>query len=70
VVSVAEESRGAEHARRWIEQASRLHPDSWTIWRQAADLRAVGEASGEAFWQRVDALGNHPYYPPPDLAGP
>ncbi|MBV9755736.1 MAG: hypothetical protein JO047_01655 [Alphaproteobacteria bacterium] len=63
-------SARTEEATAQFEQASRLHPDSWTIWRQAADLRAVGEASGEAFWQRVDALGNHPYYPPPDLAGP
>ena len=42
---------------------------SWTIWRQAADLQAVGAASGEAFWQRVDALGERPYYPPADFSG-
>ena len=34
---------------------------------QAADLDEVGKASGEAFWQRVQALGARPYYPPPDL---
>ena len=39
-----------------------------TSWRQAADLDEVGKASGEAFWQRVQALGDRPYYPPPDLA--
>jgi hypothetical protein len=59
--------RGTEAAEHFAE-ASRLHPDSWTMWRQAADMRAVGEASGEAFWQRVQALGERPYYPPPDLA--
>ena len=56
-----------EEAATHFAEASRLHPESWTIWRQAADLRAVGEASGEAFWQRVDALGERPYYPAPDL---
>jgi hypothetical protein len=50
-----------------LAEASRLHPDSWNIWRQTADLDEVGKASGEAFWQRVQALGDRPYYPPPDL---
>src|SRR4051812_2546828 len=52
-----------------LAEASRLHPDSWNIWRQAADLAEVGKASGTAFWQRVEALGARPYYPPPDLPG-
>jgi hypothetical protein len=50
-----------------LAEASRLHPESWNIWRQAADLDEVGKASGEAFWQRVQALGERPYYPPPEL---
>jgi Flp pilus assembly protein TadD len=50
-----------------LAEASRLHPDSWNMWRQAADLDEVGKASGEAFWQRVQALGERPYYPPPEL---
>ncbi len=50
-----------------LAEASRLHPGSWNIWRQAADLDEVGKASGEAFWQRVQALGERPYYPPPEL---
>jgi hypothetical protein len=50
-----------------LAAASRLHPDSWNMWRQAADLDGVGKASGEAFWQRVEARGERPYYPPPDL---
>lgn len=57
------------HAAAQFAEASRLHPDSWTIWRQAADLQAAGGASGEGFWQRVDALGERPYYPEPDLSG-
>jgi hypothetical protein len=51
-----------------LAEASRLHPDSWTIWRQAAELEAPGKASGDAFWARVTALGSRPYYPPPDLS--
>ena len=50
-----------------LAEASRLHPESWNIWRQAADLDAVGKASGEAFWQRVQALGERAYYPAPEL---
>jgi hypothetical protein len=52
-----------------LAEASRLHPDSWSIWRQTADLDEVGKASGEAFWRRVQALGERPYYPPPNLTG-
>ena len=48
-------------------EASRLHPDSWNMWRQSADLEEVGRASGEGFWQRVQALGEKAYYPPADL---
>ena len=52
-----------------LAEASRLHPDSWNMWRQAADLQAVGNAGGPAFWARVQALGDKPYYAPPDLPG-
>jgi len=47
-----------------LAAASELYPDSWNMWRQAADLDEVGKASGEGFWQRVQALGERPYYPP------
>jgi AhpC/TSA family len=50
-------------------EASRLHPDSWTIWRQAAKKDATGLASGPAFWARVDALGDRPYYRRIDMKG-
>jgi hypothetical protein len=56
-------------ADRELAEASRLHPDSWSMWRQAADLVAVGNAGGPEFWARVQALGERPYYPPPDLPG-
>jgi hypothetical protein len=50
-------------------EASRLHPDSWTIWRQAATKDATGLAAGPAFWARVDALGDRPYHRPIDMKG-
>ena len=52
---------------RQMNTASALHPDSWSMWRQAADLEEVGKASGPGFWARVKALGSRPYYPPPRL---
>lgn len=58
--------RTAEGDRQMAE-ASRLHPESWSMWRQAADLDEVGKASGPEFWTRVQALGDKPYYPPPKL---
>jgi hypothetical protein len=59
----------AEEGDRHLAEASRLHPESWSLWRQAADLDEVGKASGPAFWARVHALGAKPYYPPPELPG-
>ena len=56
-------------AQRHLDEASRLHPDSWNIWRQAADLDEVGKASGPEFWARVQALGDRAYYQQPDLDG-
>jgi hypothetical protein len=37
------------------------------MWRQAAEKSASGLAVGDAFWRRVDALGDRPYYAPVDL---
>jgi hypothetical protein len=59
----------AEEGRRHLAEASRLHPESWNMWRQAADLDAVGNAAGPAFWARVQALGDKRYHQPPDLPG-
>jgi len=58
--------RAAEGDRQMAE-ASRLHPDAWSLWRQAADIDEVGKAAGPDFWKRVQALGDKPYYPPPKL---
>lgn len=57
----------ANEARAQFDTASRLHPDSWAIWRQHAERDARGLAAGPAFWARLDALGDKPYYPPADI---
>jgi hypothetical protein len=59
----------AEEGARHMAEASRLHPDSWCMWRQAADKTELGLAGGPDFWARVRALGDKPYYRPPDLPG-
>ena len=59
----------SEEAAHNFAEASRLHPDSWTIWRQAAQKDATGLAVGPQFWARVDALGDRPYHRPVDMTG-
>jgi hypothetical protein len=54
-------------AATFLAEASRLHPDSWNMWRQAAAVNESGLAAGPEFWDRVRALGDRPYYRPPDL---
>jgi peroxiredoxin len=54
---------------RHLAEASRLHPGSWNMFRQAADLREIGLASGPEFWERVLALGERHYYTPPEIEG-
>ena len=63
-----DQGRAAEAATH-LARASALHPDSWNLWRQAADLEAIGNSGGAGFWARVEALGDRPYYPAPDLPG-
>jgi len=58
-----------EEAHRWLEEASRLHPESWCIWRQSAGKNEQGFAALPDFWQRVDALGDRRYYPHVDMRG-
>lgn len=63
-----------EHGRRdeglrILETAAELNPDAWSIWRQMADLDAVGKSGGPEFWARVQALGEKHYYAPVDMPG-
>jgi hypothetical protein len=58
-----------DEAANHFAEASRLHPESWSIWRQAAQKNESGLASGPEFWARVDALGDRPYYRPIDMKG-
>jgi hypothetical protein len=61
--------RGArDEAESAFAKASRLHPESWSIWRQAGDLRLEGKPNPD-FWARVDALGSRRYYDKIDMPG-
>jgi tetratricopeptide (TPR) repeat protein len=57
------DDEAAEH----FAEASRLHPESWCMFRDAQALEPSGLAGGAAFWERVRALGDRPYYTPPVL---
>jgi hypothetical protein len=61
----------AEEARSFLDEARRLHPDSWAMWRQAADKLPNGIAAGPEFMARVRerALADKPYYAPVDMKG-
>ena len=59
----------AAAAEACFQEAIRLHPDSWNIWRQTAAVDARGLAAGPEFWTRVDALGEQKYYAAVDMAG-
>lgn len=58
-----------DEALTHFEAARRLHPDSWTIWRQTAGRNEQGFAANADFWARVDALGEQRYYPRVDMEG-
>ncbi len=59
----------AAEGDRHLAEAHRQHPESWTIWRQSAELAQAGGASGTEFLKRMAALGDKPYYPAPGLPG-
>jgi AhpC/TSA family len=48
----------SDEAAFHFAEASRLHPESWNIWRQSAQKDASGLATSPEFWARVDALGD------------
>lgn len=57
----------AGEAQRHFAEAKRLSPDNWSYKRQAWHLEQPGKSGGPEFWAAVDALGDKPYYPPPQL---
>lgn len=59
----------SDEARTQFDEASRLHPESWAIWRQAADKLDNGIAAGPAFSARLNELGSGRYYPPVEMTG-
>jgi hypothetical protein len=58
LVRQGRQAEAAEH----FEAAVKMHPDSWSIFRQSCEKDARGLASHPSFWARVDALGDRPYY--------
>jgi hypothetical protein len=58
-----------EEAAIPIAEARRLHPESWTIWRQTAAKNARGLATHAAFFARVDAAPAGGFYQPVDMEG-
>ena len=57
-----------DEAEAALAEASRLHPDSWNIWRQMGDLKLKGQPNPD-FWARVDTLGDKRYYGKIDMPG-
>ncbi len=58
-----------DEAAAHFAEASRLHPDSWNIWRQAAAKDGTGLAATSEFWERVAKLDDRPYYLPIAMKG-
>jgi hypothetical protein len=59
----------ADEGHRFLQEASRRHPESWCIWRQSAGVTELGLAALPDFWARVDALGEKRYYAKVDIEG-
>ena len=49
-------------AEELFQEARQLHPKSWNIWRQTAEIGDNDLAAGPEFWARVNALGEDRYY--------
>lgn len=57
-----------DEAQAHLVQAKGLKPESWAFRRQSWELEEVGKAGGPDFWTAVEALGEEPYYPLPEMA--
>lgn len=60
-----DEANAAPH----VAEARRLHPESWTIFRQTCGRNDQGFATGDEFRARVSALGECRYYPKVNIDG-
>jgi len=60
-------------SQRALDEAVRLHPESWRFRRQKivlGDRALTGQlAATPEFWQAVQALGDRRYYPPTEMDG-
>jgi tetratricopeptide (TPR) repeat protein len=56
-------------ADKLFQEARQLHPKSWNIWRQTAEVGDNDLAAGPEFWDRVNALGEDRYYALVDMEG-
>jgi len=59
----------SEEAQSLFAECRELHPDSWNIFRQTTEKMEGGIAAGEAFWNKVMALGDKQYYASVDMEG-
>ena len=59
----------ADAAAPLFLEARRLHPASWTIWRQTDETNDLGLAVSPEFWARIDALGETKFYDVIDMDG-
>ncbi len=59
----------ADAAAPLFLEARRLHPKSWTIWRQTDESNDLGLAVSADFWARIDALGETKFYDVIDMDG-
>ncbi|MEA2623960.1 MAG: hypothetical protein QOD06_5 [Candidatus Binatota bacterium] len=63
----------AEAAKRHLDEAVRLRPDSWNFRRQEIVLRdpaLTGQfAATPEYWEALQALGDRYYYPPVEMEG-
>lgn len=50
-------------------EARRLHPESWTIWRETEEKNEAGLAARSTFWARIDALCEKKFYDTVYMAG-
>tara|TARA_B100000586_G_scaffold136262_1_gene98642 strand:- start:74 stop:409 length:336 start_codon:yes stop_codon:yes gene_type:complete len=58
-----------EEADAIFAECSKLHPDSWNIYRETAEWNERGLAAGEGFWEKVGSLVEKQYCITIDMEG-